>query len=373
MHRLLIGTCALALLLAAGIRADDEKKEEKKKEQKPAEVYKAVMQEAIKEYRAASSEEDRQKVLKACAGKLLDLAEKNPKDPVASQALVTLITGLPLPESKDGPKAKAIALLKQDHVKSKAIGNHLKQLVSGGDEGGLAVVKAVIEQNEDKGVKAKACEALVGHLENSLGMAYWVKHDSEIRPEFEKAYGKAKVKKMIADIPAQEKDLTEALKTLRTEFKGELKKDLHVGAPMPELTSEDLDGKKVKLSDLKGKVVVLDLWATWCPPCRAMIPHERKLVGRLKDKPFALVSVSFDEKKETLTKFLESNKMPWTHWWNGQTGMINKELGISSFPTIYVLDSKGVIRYKGVRGGAMDWAVEKLLDEMGDGKKSKTE
>ena len=89
---------------------------------------------------------------------------------------------------------------------------------------------------------------------------------------------------------------------------------LGIGKQMTELVSKDLDGKAVKLSDYKDKVVVLDIWATWCPPCRAMIPHEREMAKKFKDKPFALISLKHDAKVETLKEFLEKEKMPWTHW-----------------------------------------------------------
>jgi thiol-disulfide isomerase/thioredoxin len=115
-------------------------------------------------------------------------------------------------------------------------------------------------------------------------------------------------------------------------------------------------------------VVVLDVWFTGCMPCRAMIPHQRQLVERLKDRPFALISVSADADKETPTKFLEGNKMPWVHWYNGWTGGIMEDWKVTYFPTIYVLDGKGVIRYKDIRGTSLDRAVDLLLAEIEAGR-----
>jgi thiol-disulfide isomerase/thioredoxin len=152
-------------------------------------------------------------------------------------------------------------------------------------------------------------------------------------------------------------------------FAEDKKPDLSVGKPAPEVISQDLNGKKVKLSDLRGKVVVLDIWATWCGPCKKLIPHYREMVKKYKDKPFVLVGVSIDAKKETLVKFMDKEPMPWTHWWNG-TGGIAKDWDIEAIPTIYVLDAKGIIRSKvvGADEEAIEKAVAKLIKETPDKK-----
>jgi thiol-disulfide isomerase/thioredoxin len=110
-------------------------------------------------------------------------------------------------------------------------------------------------------------------------------------------------------------------------------------------------------------VVVLDFWFTGCFPCKQMIPHQRELVARLKDKPFALVSVSADPEKAALTEFLDKTPMPWTHWYSGQKAGMVADWKVSAFPTIYILDANGVIRFKDVRGKALDLAVDTLLAE----------
>ena len=100
-----------------------------------------------------------------------------------------------------------------------------------------------------------------------------------------------------------------------------------------------------------------------------MFPHERSLVKRLKDKPFALIGVNSDIDKLYLKKRMKAESITWRSFWNGPlgtSGPISSEWGVRGWPTIYILDHKGVIRFMGPRGPAMDKAVDQLLAEMDD-------
>jgi len=169
----------------------------------------------------------------------------------------------------------------------------------------------------------------------------------------------ARVQKEFADVKAGRGTLGEMAKGSLFELQ-----HLQVGMKAPAAESKNLKGEKASLADYAGKVVVLDIWATWCGPCREMIPHEREMVEKFKSKPFALISVSADDDKKELEEFLAKEKMPWTHWWDGAEASLLKGWNVRFFPTIYVIDAKGVIRYKNVRGDDLEKAVEKLLAEV---------
>ncbi len=98
-----------------------------------------------------------------------------------------------------------------------------------------------------------------------------------------------------------------------------------------------------------------------------MYPHERSLVKRLENGPFALIGVNSDTDKARLATRLEEENITWRSFWNGPDGTrgpISKEWNVMGWPTIYVLDAEGVIRAKQVRGDAMDKVVDELLAEM---------
>ncbi len=97
-----------------------------------------------------------------------------------------------------------------------------------------------------------------------------------------------------------------------------------------------------------------------------MFPHERSLVKQLADQPFALIGVNSDTDREKLKDVLKAKNISWRSFWNGgsTSGPISTKWNVHAWPTIYVLDKDGVIRYKNVRGEAMDKALMELFDEM---------
>ena len=116
-----------------------------------------------------------------------------------------------------------------------------------------------------------------------------------------------------------------------------------VGSKLPDLTGRRLDGVEEGLSDYRGRVVLLDFWATWCVPCVAALPQKRLLVADLPVDRFVLLSISVDAKLETVTRFMDDEPMPWANWHVGMTSEITRTLAVSSYPTYILVDENGEI------------------------------
>jgi len=133
--------------------------------------------------------------------------------------------------------------------------------------------------------------------------------------------------------------------------------------PAIDFEAVDISGKKIKLSEFKGKVVILDFWATWCPPCIKEIPHLKKLYSTYKDEDFEIVSIALERKpREYALNFVKENKMNWVHVIDKDKGReIATEYKIRYIPTMYVIDKNGEIDASGLRGEKLGQKIAELL------------
>ena len=120
-----------------------------------------------------------------------------------------------------------------------------------------------------------------------------------------------------------------------------------VGGTLPEWTGRRLDGTKEPLSDYKGRVLMIDFWATWCPPCIAVLPDLRQLVSDLPSDKFALLAISVDAELTTVTEFMKKEPMPWDNWHVGVSSEIERILGVRGFPTYLMVDADGTVLFNG--------------------------
>ncbi|MDG1874966.1 MAG: TlpA disulfide reductase family protein [Mariniblastus sp.] len=143
---------------------------------------------------------------------------------------------------------------------------------------------------------------------------------------------------------------------------------LQVGHEAPDIIGKDLDGMEFRLSDYRGKVVLLDFWGHWCPPCRAMYSTEQEINQVMADKPFVLLGVNSDRNLDIAKGAVESEGLSWRHFWNGPRGTagpISEQWNVEGWPTFYLIDAEGIIRYKQVVGEDIEIGIEKLMAELG--------
>jgi thiol-disulfide isomerase/thioredoxin len=291
------------------------------------------------------------------AEKAVKIATENPKADAALDAAVFAVEKLATFRIAGEQMDKAVAVITDHHLGSPKLKPVLGKMAGAGDTG-TKFLKAVADKATDKEVKGLSLFflglATAAQLDDNRDAAFNDKVRAEAVGHLEAAAKEAPDAKVGNDTLA---------KAVAAELPG---LNLAVGQPVPNVQGTNLEGKKIDLSSYKGKVVLLDIWATWCGPCVKMIPHERQMMDKLKGKPFTILSVSCDDDKDDLTNFLAKEKMPWDHWWDGARGPVAKSFRVQAFPTLYLIDAKGVVRNKWVGAPAnavLDKAVEEAVAE----------
>ena len=140
---------------------------------------------------------------------------------------------------------------------------------------------------------------------------------------------------------------------------GEAPKPAEVGKQAPDFILADLSGLKTRLSDLKGKVVLVNFWATWCPPCREEIPSMAVLNRVMAGKPFRMLAISIDQGgKDDVNDFFKSSGLTLPALLDSD-GRVAKLYGVTGVPETFVIDRKGVILKKFI--GALDWSAPEVV------------
>jgi len=122
---------------------------------------------------------------------------------------------------------------------------------------------------------------------------------------------------------------------------------------LPDLSLELLDGTTLELADLRGKVILVDFWATWCSPCIEALPRIQRIAAEMRDLPFTIVGISADHDRETVAEFVEAQQMEWLHYWDERQELARRQFGVMTYPTYVVVDTEGYVEYS-----AVGWSPE---------------
>jgi thiol-disulfide isomerase/thioredoxin len=138
---------------------------------------------------------------------------------------------------------------------------------------------------------------------------------------------------------------------------------LWTGGPAPAFALKDLEGAQHRLPDYRGKVVLINFWATWCGPCRDEMPSIQRLKEKLAGKPFVVLAINLDEPESRIRNFLSHMKVDFTVLLDPER-TVAKEWGARILPASYIIGANGRIRYSLV--GEIDWDHELIVSRIAE-------
>ncbi len=226
----------------------------------------------------------------------------------------------------------------------------------------------VLTKGADEDVNARTLETYLknGKYEKVIGLAEECVQKGKANDKLVEAYKTAYVK-----VKGSEQGFEAAIEQAKATAKSDMKKEVlksMVNKPAVDFALQNLDGKTVKLSELKGKVVVVDFWATWCGPCKASFPYLQKVYDKYKGNPNVVIlalntweNVSGKEREDLVKKFMADNKYTFPVLYD--QGFVEK-YGVEGIPTKFVIDKRGMIQFKSVGFLGGDKMVEELTMQL---------
>lgn len=138
--------------------------------------------------------------------------------------------------------------------------------------------------------------------------------------------------------------------------------DLARARMAPPFSVTTLDGQRISMDGLAGKVVLIDFWAMWCAPCRNALPHIQQLARKYEGRPLVVLSVSLDADEAKWKEFVEKNKMTWLQYRDGGFGgKIAKLFSVTAIPATFSIDSDGVLEDQHVGDADIDGKLKKMV------------
>jgi thiol-disulfide isomerase/thioredoxin len=332
---------------------------------------------------SAKDRDEREKAAKALrpdpaaySQRFLALAQEDPKSPTAFDALNRAIL------CGRGESANAaVDQLRRDWTNSPRMAEVTFPIGSSMSPNAENLLREVIAKNPDRKARGPAVLVLANLLEGYAAILMHRHESPEKAQLLERYYKKDHLERILtADSIALLGEIESLYAQALSEF-GDVKlsprasqtigefaqrrldrlRVLAPGKPAPEIDGEDTDGKRFKLSEFRGKVVLLVFWASWCPPCLEQAKHELAITERLRGKSFVLLGVNIDHNEKLMRDAIAEHQITWRNWRAGHDDRIKARYGIQGIPLVLVLDPAGIIRAKDVHDEALDRAIDDLL------------
>lgn len=138
--------------------------------------------------------------------------------------------------------------------------------------------------------------------------------------------------------------------------------DKFIGKPALDFKVADLNGQALSLEKYRGKIILLDFWATWCPPCIKEMPHLKQTYTKFKNQGFIIIGISLDRGLQPLKTFISEENITWPQYFDNG-GQIANMYKITHIPTTFLIDGKGIIQAVNLKGNALEAAIAQFVIE----------